>query len=85
MHMIGYVKATINYGITYSRECQLKLSGFMNFDYEGCHDTKQSTSGYVFTMASRPVAYSSKQQATIALLTIEAEFVSLTHAAQQMK
>ncbi|GAW10537.1 retrovirus-related pol polyprotein [Lentinula edodes] len=42
-------------------------------------------SGYIFTMAGGLVCWSSKCQATVALLTIEAEYVSLTCTAQQLK
>ena len=39
---------------------------------------------YVFTMAGGPVTWSSKQQATVALSTVEAEYVAMSRCAQQM-
>jgi hypothetical protein len=35
-------------------------------------------------MAGRPVTWSSKQQATVALSTVEAEYVAMSRCAQQM-
>ena len=41
-------------------------------------------SGYVFLMAGGPIAWSSKRQATVALFTVEAEYVAMSQCAQQM-
>ncbi len=84
LHVLGYVKATIDYGIVFSRDQSLIPIGFVDADYGGCCDTTRSTLRYVFTMAGGPVCWSSKHQATIALSTVEAKYVSLTRAAQQM-
>jgi hypothetical protein len=53
-------------------------------DYGGCKDTRRSTSGYIFTMAGGAVIWSSKQQSTVALSTVEAEYVAMSRCAQQM-
>ena len=51
MHVVGYIKNTLNYRLTYSRNFDLTPSAFVDADYGGCKDTCRSTSGYVFTMA----------------------------------
>jgi hypothetical protein len=51
MHVIGYIKNTLDYGLTYSRDFELSPSAFADADYGGCRDTRRSTSGFVFTMA----------------------------------
>jgi hypothetical protein len=84
MHVIGYIKNTIDYGLTYSRDVDSSPSAFVDADYGGCRDTRRSTSGYVFTMAGGPVSWSSKRQATVALSTVEAEYVAMSRCAQQM-
>ncbi len=84
LHVIGYIKNTIDYGITYSRDTELSPVAFVDADYGGCRDTRRSTSGYVFTMAGGPVSWSSKRQTTVALSTVEAEYVSMSRCAQQM-
>jgi hypothetical protein len=60
MHVIGYIKNTIDYGLTYSRGFDLTPTAFADVDYGGCKDTRRSTSGYVFMIAGAPVAWSSK-------------------------
>ena len=84
LHLLAYLKGSINYRITYSRGGDLSPIGFVDADYAGDIDTCRSTSGYVFTMAGGPVSWSSKRQATVALSTTEAEYMSLMHAAQQV-
>jgi hypothetical protein len=84
LHVIGYIKNTLDYGLTYSREHELMPTAFVDADYGVCRDTRCSTSGYVFTMARGPVTWSSKRQATVALSTVEAEYVVMSRCTQQM-
>ena len=84
LHVIGYIKNTMDYGLTYSRDLDLTPVAYVDADYGGCRDTRRSTSGYVFTMAGGAVTWSSKRQATVALSTVEAEYVSMSRCAQQM-
>ena len=84
MHVIGYIKNSLDYGLTYSRDSDLSPTAYVDADYGGCRDTRRSTSGYVFMMAGGAVTWSSKRQATVALSTVEAEYVAMSRCAQQM-
>ena len=84
LHVIGYIKNTIDYGLTYSRGHDISPTAFVDADYGGCRDTRRSTSGFVFLMAGGAVTWSSKRQATVALSTVEAEYVAMSRCAQQM-
>jgi transposase InsO family protein len=84
IHVMGYIKNTLDYGLTYLRDEEITPMAFVDADYGGCRDTRRSTSGYVFTMAGGPVAWSSKRQSTVALSTVEAEYVAMSRCAQQM-
>jgi len=87
LHVIGYIlKNTIDYGLTYSRDSDLFPVAFVDADYGGCKDTRRSTSGsgYVFLMSGGAVSWSRKHQATVALSTVEAEYVAMSRCAQQM-
>ena len=83
LHLLTYLKGSINYKISYSQGGDLVPIGFIDANYTGDIDTHHSTSGYVFTMAGGPVSWSSKRQVMVALSTTEAEYMSLTQAAQQ--
>src|SRR6266540_3511094 len=84
LHVVGYIKNTIDYGLTYSWDADLTPLAYVDADYGGCRDTHHSTSGYVFTMAGGAVTWSSKRQATVALSTVEAEYIAMSRCAQQM-
>ena len=84
MHVMGYIKNTNDFGLTYSRDFDLSPTAFADADYGGCKDTRRSTSGYIFIMAGGAVSWSSKRQATVALSTVEAEYVAMSRCAQQM-
>jgi Reverse transcriptase (RNA-dependent DNA polymerase)/GAG-pre-integrase domain/gag-polypeptide of LTR copia-type len=84
MHVIGYIKNTLDYGLTYYRDSDLSPIAYVDADYGGCRDTRRSTSGYVFIMAGGAVTWSSKRQTTVALSTVEAEYVAMSRCAQQM-
>ncbi len=84
MHVIGYIKNTVDYELTYSRDGDISPTAFVDADFGGCWDTRRSTSGYVFTIAGGAVSWSSKRQATVALSTVEAEYVAMSRCAQQM-
>ena len=53
----------------------------MDSDWAGSIDDRRSTSGYVFQLGSKSISWSSKKQATVALSSSEAEYVSATSAA----
>ena len=84
MHVIGYIRNTLDYGLTYSRDCDLSPIAYVDADYGACTDTRRSTSGYVFMMSGGAVSWSSKRQATVANSTVESEYVAMTRCAQQM-
>jgi hypothetical protein len=84
LHVVGYIKNTMDFGLTYSRDTELTPLAYVDADYGGCYDTRRSTSGYIFSMSGGPVTWSSKRQATVALSTVEAEYVAMSRCAQQM-
>ena len=74
----------MDYGLTYSRDSDLSPTAYVDANYGGCKDTRRSTSGYVVLMAGGAVSWSSKRQATVALSTVEAEYVAMSRCAQQV-
>jgi len=54
-HVMAYIKGTIDYGITYKDGSSLKPSGYVDSDYAGCKDTRQSTEGNIFMVAGGPM------------------------------
>jgi hypothetical protein len=76
--VLRYLKGTLNLGILYKcrADNELMMQGWTDSDYAGDHDDRKSTSGYIFTMGSSAISWSSKKQPIVTLSTTEAEFVS---------
>ncbi|MCO5574275.1 hypothetical protein L7F22_028057 [Adiantum nelumboides] len=59
------------------------VRGYADSNYAGSVDSRKSTIGYVFTVASGPVSWASCLQPCVALSTIEAEYMAVTEAAKE--
>jgi hypothetical protein len=57
--------------------------GYADADWGGDLDTRRSITGYVFKVFGGIVAWKSKRKSTVALSTMEAEYMSSANAAQQ--
>lgn len=82
-HAFGYIRGTLNYGITYHRHASLNPLGYVDADYAGDGDTRRSTEGHVFFSAGGPVSWASKCQETVVLSTVEAKYMGFIRAVQQ--
>jgi len=79
-HILAYVQGTKYYGITYKGSSSLELIKYIDFNYTGYKDTRQSTKGNIFLVAGGPISWECKRQDTVALSTIEAEFMAFLKA-----
>ncbi|GAU41145.1 hypothetical protein TSUD_190450 [Trifolium subterraneum] len=82
--MVGcliYLKGTLSHGLWYERGKRDELIGWSDSDYAGDVDDRRSTSGFVFTIGSKAVSWSSKKQHIITLSTTEAEFIAAASSA----
>ena len=76
MHILKYVKSTINVGLWYPRGGDLKLRGFSDADYAGDTPTRKSTSGTLTYFGDCLVSWYSKKQPSVAQSSTEAEYIS---------
>eukprot|EP00253_Pinus_taeda_P019211 PITA_19211 len=81
--ILRYVQGTITYGIHYAATCSLNLIGFTDSDWAGDTIDRKSTSGYVLSLGSGPICWSSKKQTAIALSSAEAEYRGVVNATIQ--
>jgi hypothetical protein len=65
--IIGYVNDTLLYGIWYSRETNLVVTGYSDADCAVNANDRKSTSGGCFYVGNNLVAWMSKKQASISL------------------
>lgn len=94
-HVLRYLRGTHNYGIVYSGEGhhQSSVKGMKSqecpqshcdADWAGDKDTRQSTTGYVFSLADGAISWKSRLQPTVALSSTEAEYRAITEAGQEL-
>ena len=79
--ILRYVKGTNDYGLLYKKGETCKLVGYCDADYAGDHDTRRSTTGYMFNLGTVVVSWSSKRQPTMSLSTTEVEYRAAAAAA----
>jgi hypothetical protein len=72
--ILRYVQGTITFWIHYVVESTLDLIGFIDSDWAGDNIDRKSTSSYSLSIGSRPICWSRKKQASIALSSAEAEY-----------
>ena len=78
--VLCYLKCTIDVGIVYQTDrTPLRLIAFSNSDWGTDTLDRKSISGYVFQLTGGPITWSSKKQATVALSSMEAEYVAMSH------
>ena len=82
--VLRYLQGTSFLGITY-RPPPLRLTGYSDADWAGDVDTRRSTTGYDVMLNNGAVAWRSQRQPTVALSTMEAEYMALTEATKELK
>jgi hypothetical protein len=81
-----YLIKTMEHGLTYEKRNQkrpIEIAYYTDSDWAS-NAHRKSISGYVFTLGSGAIAWSSKKQSTTALSSAEAEYVASTHATKQL-
>ena len=73
MRVLKYIKGTLEYGITYTKGNT--LTRLCDSDWVGDVDSKRSVIGYYFSLGSGVVSWVSTKQYTVALSSIEAEYI----------
>ena len=84
--VLRYVKHTINYYLQFKKDPDgLSLTGYCESDWTSFDESRRSTPGYCFTMNTygSAISWKSRQQATVALSSTEAEYMGLSACTQE--
>ncbi|MCO5604381.1 hypothetical protein L7F22_058546 [Adiantum nelumboides] len=71
---LRYVRATLDHALFYAADVPVELHGYTDADWVGSATDRRSTSGFMFTLGSAAITWSSKKQPTVALSSTEAEY-----------
>lgn len=69
--VLQYLQRTKHHMLTYKKLELLEIIRYSDFDFAGCQDSYQSTSGYVYLLAGEVVSWKSAKQTLIAASMIE--------------
>lgn len=81
--VLRYLQHTSHYGITYTKNKD-KLQAYTDSDWAGDIDDRKSCTGNVIMLAGGPISWRSKKQASVALSTMEAEYVALAEVSKEV-
>jgi hypothetical protein len=79
-HVMRYLKGAIDYGLIYDGGHDFTLSGYTDADWAGSVSDRKSTSGCCFSLGSVMILWQSKKQSSMALSTVEAEYIVVCSA-----
>ena len=80
--IMRYLKGTIQMKLQLGGQ-NIKLVGFCDVDWAGDVNDRRSMTGYAFILGDGIVSWSSKRQSTVALLTMEAEYMAASHCTME--
>ena len=82
-HVMRYLKGTLDYGLKYTSSREIKLHRYADSDWGGSAKDRKSTSGCCFSLGSGMISWFSRKHTSIALSTIEAEYVAACSACSE--
>jgi hypothetical protein len=82
--ILRYLVATPCFGIWYPKGSTFDLIGYSDSNYAGCKVDRKSTSGTCQFLGRSLVSWSSKKHTSVALSTVEAEYVAAGQCCAQL-
>src|ERR1700678_3294264 len=79
-----YLNGTRSLGITFHKGREIEPLTYSDADWGSDQNDRKSISGYVFIMSAGPISWQSKKQPTIALSSMEAEYMAKSLATRQI-
>uniref|UniRef100_A0A5S6QG42 Retrovirus-related Pol polyprotein from transposon TNT 1-94 n=1 Tax=Trichuris muris TaxID=70415 RepID=A0A5S6QG42_TRIMR len=81
--ILRYLKATKHAGVKYRRNSE-PLTAFADADWASCNGDRKSISGYIVFLHGSPIAWRSNKQTSIALSTMEAEYIAVSDCTREL-
>jgi hypothetical protein len=79
-HVMRYLKGTIDCGLIYVSNFEIRLQGYIDSDWVGSVIDRKNTSRCCFSLGSTMISWLSRKQASMALSTTEAEYIAACSA-----
>lgn len=78
--VLRYLAGSPAQGILLVPQSAAKLQAYCDSDWEGCPNTRRSTTGFCLLLGKSPITWNSKKQTVVATSTAEAEYRSMAMA-----
>jgi hypothetical protein len=79
-HVLRYLRGTIGFGMRYVGGDGVRLHGYSDSDWEGSAVDRKSTYGGCFSLGSTVVSWYNRKQTSVALSSVEAEYMEASLA-----
>ena len=79
-HVMRYLKGTTDFGLYYDGNHDYRLYGYTDADWDGSISDRKSTLGGCFCLGSAMISWFSRKQCSVALSTVEAEYIAACSA-----
>eukprot|EP00253_Pinus_taeda_P021938 PITA_21938 len=80
-HVLRYLRGTYQYGLWYKQSEGVKLQGFTYVDWARSPSNRKRTSRGIFNLGSATVSWYNRKQRSVALSSVEDEYMSTSQAA----
>lgn len=77
---LRYLKSTSHYRLSFQKDNNLNLTGFVDASWGSDLDDRRSYTGFVFKLANGPISWESRKQKSVALSPAEAEYMAASEA-----
>ncbi|XP_021760604.1 uncharacterized protein LOC110725431 [Chenopodium quinoa] len=77
-YVLRYLKGTLNYGLFYAANVDLKLSTYCDADWGNCLDSGRSLTGYCIFLGSSLISWKTKKHKAVSKSSTEAEYRSMS-------
>ena len=79
-HILRYLQGTVDCGMDYRQGDGVTLEGYTDSDWAGCASDRKSTFGRCFGLGSIVVSWISRKQLSVALSSVDAEYMAASLA-----
>lgn len=84
LHLVKYLKGTLDYGLHYKQQSALNLCAYSDSDWSSCQFSSRSLSSYAVFMGDNLISWKTKKQATVSKSSAEAEYRSMSNTASEL-
>ncbi|TYZ61548.1 hypothetical protein PybrP1_003633 [[Pythium] brassicae (nom. inval.)] len=84
VRVLRYIMGTDSHGLRFANDTENIVTAYCDANWGNDKVSRRSTSGVLIIMGGAPVVYKSKRQSTMAVSSVEAEYLSLALATQDV-